>query len=167
VTDDDRFKLLFGPYKAPRLRYGDAVLCELRGEAVVCGRTAGPIPWPLARRKERSPGAPFVVVCGALAEAVRRESALAVAHWFGLSAPTVRALRKALGVPRSNEGSARLYARNGEARRKPVEDDPRVPRMRRLRERGLPRKEIARRLGVSGTTVWRRIGPGRPPRPAT
>jgi hypothetical protein len=39
----DRFKLLFGPYRTPRFRYGDVVFCEMRGEVKIVGLTNGPI----------------------------------------------------------------------------------------------------------------------------
>jgi hypothetical protein len=51
----------------------------------------------------------FLIVCGDLVKAVRRESEVAVAHWWGVTAQTVRVWRKALGVPKMNEGSARLH----------------------------------------------------------
>ena len=47
MTDADRYRLLFGPYHTPRLRYGDALRCELRGELIVTGLTDAPVPWPL------------------------------------------------------------------------------------------------------------------------
>jgi hypothetical protein len=51
-----------------------------------------------------------------LAEAVRRESGQAVAHWWGVSPHTVRAWRRALGVERRTEGSARLWSEHGKER---------------------------------------------------
>jgi hypothetical protein len=42
VTDADRFRLLFGPYRAPRFRYGRRVLCEERGEVIIVGLSDGP-----------------------------------------------------------------------------------------------------------------------------
>jgi len=106
MTDADRFKLLYGPYRAPRVRKGDVVFCDVRGEVVVCGMSSGPIPWPVTRHKR---GRPFLIVCAGLAEAVRRESNQAVAFWWGIKPQTVTAYRKALGVPRKTEGSSRLY----------------------------------------------------------
>jgi hypothetical protein len=44
MTDDDRFRLLFGPYTTPAFEYGDAVFCEVRGPVIVCGLSAGR-PW--------------------------------------------------------------------------------------------------------------------------
>jgi hypothetical protein len=49
------------------------------------------------------------VVCGGLAKAVRRESNVAVCHWWGITPQTVTKWRKALGVPQFNEGTTRLW----------------------------------------------------------
>jgi hypothetical protein len=50
----------------------------------------------------------FLIVYAGLAEAVRRESAEAVMHCCGVSHQTVRTWRRALHVPRDNEGSTQL-----------------------------------------------------------
>jgi hypothetical protein len=47
-------------------------------------------------------------VCGALADAVRRESAQAVAYWWGVTAQTVMRWRKALDVGPTTEGTHQL-----------------------------------------------------------
>src|SRR6478672_7018550 len=49
-----------------------------------------------------------LVVYGALAEAVRRESNQAVVHWFGVAPSTVSLCRRALDVRPSNPGTHRL-----------------------------------------------------------
>lgn len=49
------------------------------------------------------------IVCGGLAEAVRRESASAVCYWWGVTAQTVTQWRNLLGVPTYNEGTKRLW----------------------------------------------------------
>jgi hypothetical protein len=100
--------LLFGPYATPRFEYGDVASCAVRGDVRLCGLSAGPVPWPTCRQKRTGGGRLVLVVYGALADAVRRESATAVAHWFGVSMCTVWAWRKALGVGRSNEGTRAL-----------------------------------------------------------
>jgi hypothetical protein len=48
---------------------------------IVCGLSAGRIPWPVGKRAVKGPRARAraIVLCGALADAVRRESARAVA----------------------------------------------------------------------------------------
>ena len=103
----DRFRLL-GNYRTPRFRYGKVVFCEVRGEVTVCGLSDGPIPWPVGKRGR----AKSLVVCGELAEAVRRESNLAVAHWWGISPQTVSLWRKALDVGPVTAGTARLLREN-------------------------------------------------------
>jgi len=44
MTDADRFKLLFGPYRTPHFDYGDTLRCELRGELFVTDLTDSPVP---------------------------------------------------------------------------------------------------------------------------
>src|SRR3954471_2996944 len=108
MTDADRCRLLFGPYRAPRWRYGRVVMDEVRGEVTVVGLTAGRIPWPVGKRvRAKGP-----VLAAGLARAVRAEAAQAVAHWWGLSAHTVCLYRRALGVPRSTAGTRRLRQLN-------------------------------------------------------
>jgi hypothetical protein len=104
MKDADRFRLLFGPYRTPRFRYGRTVLCEVRGEVIIVGLSDGPIPWPVGK-KGRAKG---LVVYQGLAKAVRRESELAVAHWWGITEQTVWKWRKALGVGATTEGTSRL-----------------------------------------------------------
>src|SRR5262245_45832682 len=98
MTDDARFRLRFGPYQTPRFRPGDVVRCALRGEVVLCGLSDSRIPWPTGRRRGRERGRPAIVLYGALAEAVRRESAQAVGHWFGVGPVAVWKWRRALRV---------------------------------------------------------------------
>lgn len=107
MTDRDRFRLLFGPYQAPRFEYGDTLWCEVRGELIACGLSAGRIPWPVGKRHPRA-SARSLVVTGGLAEATRREAAIAVSHWWGVSQACVGKWRKALGVGLSNEGTHQL-----------------------------------------------------------
>src|SRR5215831_20540526 len=64
MTDDDRFRLLFGPYRTPVFRYGDDAFCELRGDVILCGLTDAPIPWPTGKRKLRGSRARSIVFCG-------------------------------------------------------------------------------------------------------
>src|SRR4051812_22075299 len=75
MTIPTRFRLLFGPYHAPRFRYGRRVVCERAGLVELCGLSAGPIPWPLGKR----PGskARGLVLYADLVRAVRQESASA------------------------------------------------------------------------------------------
>jgi hypothetical protein len=119
MRDADRFRLLFGPYKTPRFRLGRVLRCEVRGEVRACGLTDARIPWPFGQGR----WARMLVVYRGLARAVRRESAQAVAHWWGVTPQTVTKWRKALGVGRNTEGSSQLRSRHahepwaGEARK--------------------------------------------------
>jgi hypothetical protein len=109
VNDADRFRLLFGPYRTPRFRYGDIVRCEVRGEVTICGISDGPIPWPIGKRG----GARSPVVYKGLAKAVRKESGIAVCHWWSITGQTVTKWRKALGVGPVTEGTHRLKSEQG------------------------------------------------------
>jgi hypothetical protein len=53
-----------------------------------------------------------IILYADLARAVRRESSLAIRFWWGVSMSTVRQWRRALEVPRVNEGSRRLWKTN-------------------------------------------------------
>ena len=53
MTDDDRFRLLFGPYRTPVFRYGDDAFCELRGDVILCGLTDALIPWPTGKKRQK------------------------------------------------------------------------------------------------------------------
>jgi hypothetical protein len=114
VTDTDRFKMLFGPYTTPVFKYGDDAFCERHGDVILCGLTPARIPWPIGKRKQKGSRARSIVLCGALVEAVRRESAQAVAYWFGVTAQTVTRWRKALGVGpiRTRRGARRSHRRS-------------------------------------------------------
>jgi hypothetical protein len=49
ISDDERFKLRYGPYKTPRFEYGKKVQDEWRGEVKIVGLSAGRIPWPMGQ----------------------------------------------------------------------------------------------------------------------
>jgi len=105
MLSSSRFKLLSGPYRTPRVRLGAVLFDEVRDcEVVVCGLTDARIPWPIGKAGR----ARTLVLYGSLAEAVRKESRIAVCHWFGVTGQTVTKWRKALGVPVTNEGTHRL-----------------------------------------------------------
>jgi hypothetical protein len=107
MDDINRFKLL-GKYRTPRFRYGDVVTCAILGDVRIVGLTNARIPWPKARSEKR---ARAIVLYGALAEAVKRESAQAIRYWFGVGENTVGKWRKALEVKRMTEGSSALMSR--------------------------------------------------------
>ena len=102
MDDADRFRLL-GSYRTPRFRVGRRVRCLDRGEVEVAGVRDGPIPWPVCKTARRR----ALIVYADLARAIRRESAQAVGHWWGVRPDCVRKWRKALGV-RATKGTSRL-----------------------------------------------------------
>ena len=109
MNDTDRFKLRFGQYKTPRYRIGSTVVCEVLGDVVIVGTSDGRIPWPLGRRKGRR-GRSSLVVYRGLAKAVRRESNIAIRHWWGVGQSSMWKWRRSLGVPSSNEGTHALLS---------------------------------------------------------
>ena len=107
MNEQERFKLL-GTYRTPRFKYGAVVTCALRGPVKIVGLTAARIPWPKCRSGKR---ARAIILYGDLARAVRKESAKAIAYWFGVGTDTVWKWRKALGVAAVNEGTSELFSR--------------------------------------------------------
>jgi hypothetical protein len=105
MTDADRFKLLFGPYRLPKCRVGRFLRCRVKGLRRVKGLSYAPIPWPIAGGRH---GCWQIIVCGSLVKAVQQESELAVAHHWGVSPLTVWTWQKALGVGATTPGTSRL-----------------------------------------------------------
>jgi hypothetical protein len=106
----EKVKLLFRPYKAPRLRCGDRAFCLFRDcDVVITSLTAARISWPRCRALDSGGPGSGLLVDEELARAICQESAAAVAHWWGVSANTVALWRRALGVERlDSPGSRRL-----------------------------------------------------------
>jgi hypothetical protein len=75
ADDADRHRLHFGPYGTPVFKYGEVVICDMRGQVEIVGLSGGRIPWPVGKRGP----AKALVLCGALAKAVRLEATVAVA----------------------------------------------------------------------------------------
>src|SRR4051794_35984332 len=96
-----------GRYKTPKFKLGDVVRCARRGDVRITGVSDAPIPWPLGQLSKGG-RRPALVLYADLAKAVRRESAEAVMHFWGVKHATVWAWRKALGVPQYNEGTTKL-----------------------------------------------------------
>jgi hypothetical protein len=67
-----------------KLPHGLCAECLLRGNLVNTGRTDGRIPWPRCRAIGARGGS-GLLLAGELVAAVRRESAAAVAYWWGVS----------------------------------------------------------------------------------
>jgi hypothetical protein len=167
MRDSIRLKLHFGPYRTPRFRMGAVVEDEVRGSVRIVKMTDAPIPWPIGKAKD---GRLALVVFGGLAKAVRRESGVAVCHWWGVSWYHVNNWRRALGVASSNEGTYRLrlaftrtprfrqiqkmaWALNGTPERRAAQS---------LRQTGMKMSEQARRnnsfahIGIRNSEATRR-----------
>jgi hypothetical protein len=80
----------------------------MRGDVKIVGLTAARIPWPKCRTDKCCRA---IILYGALAEAVRRESSLAIEYWWGVGSDTVGRRRKALGVDRVTDGASALLSR--------------------------------------------------------
>jgi hypothetical protein len=133
-VDDDRTRLLFGPYATPAFRYGDTARCVIRGEIEIVELTDAPIPWPVGKIGAHK----SMILYAGLVRAVRRESAMAVARWWGVTSQTVRVWRKALGVGAITEGTSRLKSECGEEGRRKSHEQSRDA------ERDAPRREKIR-----------------------
>lgn len=104
-------RLRYGSYATPRFRYGSTVTDSCRGDVVIMSLSAGRIPWPLGRiTGKNSQG---LILYDALIRAVRRESAQAVAYWWGVTAQTVTRWRKALGVVGPTDGERAVRSEHG------------------------------------------------------
>ncbi len=99
---------LLGTYESPRFHVGAVVSCARRGDMVILGVSEAPIPWPIGRPPGRGRGRTSLVLYRDLVKAVRRESAQAIAYWWGVSTLTVWGWRKALGVGQYTEGTRGL-----------------------------------------------------------
>lgn len=127
MDESKRFGLL-AAYKTPRFKYGQIVVCEMRGEVEIVGLNDGKIPWPIGK-KGRAKG---LILYRDLVRAVRRESNQAVAYWWGVSGQTVTKWRHALQVE-STLGSSRLRSAYSELasniRRLPNSNEKKLPIM--------------------------------------
>jgi hypothetical protein len=105
----DPHQLHHGPYNPPAVRRGDRATCLYRdADLIVTGWSDARISWPRCRRLGSRGGGLGLLVHEELARAVRLELSTAIQYWWGVSEFTVWEWRKALGVPRFNEGAARL-----------------------------------------------------------
>ncbi|MCE9608171.1 MAG: hypothetical protein K8U03_25075 [Planctomycetia bacterium] len=141
MKPNHRHKLRYGPYAAPRFRYGSTANDACRGDVVLVAISDGRIPWPLGRVKGNSNRA--LVVYGGLVRAVRREASQAVAYWWGVTAQTVTKWRKALGVNEQTEGDRTVRAEHG--RRNWLKVGPKPPFFKRMREAAARLQESAMR----------------------
>ena len=133
----DRFRLLYGPYRSPKVHRGSRLFCEIRGTVIVGGfRFAGEIPWPYVKQRGCPP-----ILCGDLVKAIRCESKLAVMRYFGLSKEIVRRFRRALNVPAQTDGTRQLQGRVATNRK-----DDRLSRARRNSKKPAALAKLAAKL---------------------
>jgi hypothetical protein len=72
MTDRDRIKLLFGPYKPPPLKRGDRAFCLFRDcDVVLTSWTDAPIKWPRCRAFDSPGGGSGLVSAGGITPRVR------------------------------------------------------------------------------------------------
>ena len=110
LPDAERYRLLHGPYLAPKCKVGGWLTCRVRGRVKVAAFSAAKVQWPMAQRPVGG-GKRFLIVCGDLAKAIRLESTTAIQHWWGVKHHTVWTWRKALGVEQNNDGTRRLRSK--------------------------------------------------------
>jgi DNA-binding Xre family transcriptional regulator len=163
----DRTRLLYGPYHPPRVKRDQTLRCVIRGKVRVAGFGDGRIPWPFAANVNNGGRGPGVyIVCGDLVRALRRESALAIQHWWGVGTTTISHWRRALGVEAYNEGTLRLWS---DWRRVKLPHggagpllvlSPTKLRTRRL-ALGLSARTVAARAGWSSPNIYGQLEWGR------
>jgi hypothetical protein len=119
--------LIAGPYVPPPFELGSSLVCRLRGRVNVRGVSEAPIAWPWCYASF-SPGRhssrPSLILTDELVRAVRTETVLAIAYWWGVNRRTATGWRKMLGVPRMALGTQVLWTQlagvrlHGDARSK-------------------------------------------------
>jgi len=117
LAEDERCRLLYGPYEPPLVK-GGFLVDAVRGKVKFSHFTNARIPWPKIKRETKSGSGGFVL-CGDLVRALTDESAPAVAFHWGVSHATVTNWRRALELSGLNAGSHRLMAIGVELARRP------------------------------------------------
>jgi hypothetical protein len=170
IADDDRYRLIDGPYYSPRTDRGRFLVCELRGTVKIGGYSEAPIPWPRIWHRRS------LAICGDLLRALRTESVFAVSYYWGLSKAIVSPYRQLFSVPRVNPGTDRLIREfviqascTAEARAKqsaaregrPSAESARdLERLRRIQRRSKP-KTWRRKMSERLRHLFHMVGPFR------
>ncbi len=150
--------LLFGPYRAPKLRRGQRATCYYRdGDVVITTWSDAPITWPRCHRLHVG-GPPGLLVDDELARAVKSEAGVAVAYWWGVNYDLVKRWRRSLAVTRrNNPGSCRVKLNcvlAANRARKHATDDFHLWTNQEIALLGTASdKKIAKRIGRSYSTV--------------
>jgi hypothetical protein len=109
LREEERCRLLFGPYEPPLVKRGFLV-DEVRGQVPFDCFTNALIPWPKAKRRGRG-GSGGIILCGDLLRALAHESLSAISHYWGVCRGTVISWRRWLGLTSQEhrtEGAERL-----------------------------------------------------------
>lgn len=137
MTEPHAPALIGGPYEPPACKVGSWVMDEIHGLVQVGDFSFAPLSWPTRKRSRGGPRS--LVLTEDLVLAIRLESAMAVAHWWGVSKKTVRVWRRLLDVPRNTEGTRLQHAA--------VAELPPADAAARGRARINAEPEIRRRIG--------------------
>jgi hypothetical protein len=106
LKDEERYRLLHGPYEAPLVKRGFLV-DAVRGKLPFGTFSNGLIPWPKARKQGKGESGGYIL-CGDLLRALENECGFAVSHHWGVSRATVGNWRRALELKGRTEGAQRL-----------------------------------------------------------
>src|SRR5258708_32136440 len=87
LRDEERYRLLYGPYEPPVVKRGFLV-DAVRGKVRFGKFTNALIPWPKAKRVGKYGGSGGFILCGDLLRALEKESAPAISHYWGVSRAT-------------------------------------------------------------------------------
>jgi len=99
------------------VRKGDRAPCLFRRcRVIITSWTEAPIPWPRCITWGSHGGGSGLLVTGELVRAIRRESAEAIMHWWGVSHGPVARWRKALGADRVNNRETNRLIRQSSAK---------------------------------------------------
>jgi hypothetical protein len=97
-----QYKFHAGPYEAPKVKKGDKLYDERKGEVVVVRYTKAPIRWP--GRKTNTKVGVVPILCGDLVRAVCEEEEETVARYWGVTKYVVDQWKQAIaGASKSTE----------------------------------------------------------------
>ncbi|MCI0748788.1 MAG: hypothetical protein L0Y58_25560 [Verrucomicrobia subdivision 3 bacterium] len=95
LRDEERYRLLYGPYEPPLVK-GGFLVDAVRGKVRFGTFTNALIPWPKSKRQGKHGSGGSIVLCGDLLWALKKESIPAISHHWGVSRATVGNWRRAL-----------------------------------------------------------------------
>jgi hypothetical protein len=96
LRDEERYRLLFGPYEPPVINRGFLV-DAVRGKVPFGKFSNALIPWPKFKKRGKGGSGGFVL-CGDLLRALEQESLPAISHHWGVCRGTVGNWKRALNL---------------------------------------------------------------------